>query len=184
MATAKKSLSRIQRLVSLRITGAIHTICMGGMEETLTCLPPLDLVVQGEARSATHQLWSLWCWPYLRHNSGHNRILMQLQGSDPMLNMGVKAMRSAFHFEPKYRVTTLTKEEWTRGPGTPPLVKGLIWYTDGSRTWGETWAGVYGQSSGRRHSISLGKYTTVFQAKICAILACAHKIKMNSRLGK
>ena len=109
---------------------------------------------------------------------------MQLQGSDPILNMGVEAMRSAFNFEPKYRVTMLTKEEWTRGPGTPPLVKGLIWYTDRSRTWGETWAAVYGHSSGRRHSISLGKYTTVFQAKICAILACAHEIKMNVRPGK
>jgi hypothetical protein len=101
-----------------------------------------------------------------------------------MLNMGVKAMRSAFNFEPKYRVTMLTKEEWTRGSGTPPLVKGLIWYTDGSRTWEETWAGVYGQSLGRRHSISLGKYTTVSQAKICAILAYAHEIKMNARPGK
>ena len=78
----------------------------------------------------------------------------------------------------------MTKEEWTRGPGTPPTLKGLIWYTDGSRTWGKTWAGVYGQSSRRRHSISLGKCTTVFQAKICAILACAHEIKKNARPGK
>ena len=59
MANAKKILSKIQRLVSVGITGAMHTISMGVMEETLTCLPPLDLVVQGEARSAAHQLWKL-----------------------------------------------------------------------------------------------------------------------------
>ena len=59
MATAKKRLSKIQRLVGLGITGAMHTIHMGAMEETLTCLPPLDLVVQGEAISAAHQLRSL-----------------------------------------------------------------------------------------------------------------------------
>jgi len=101
-----------------------------------------------------------------------------------MFNMGVEVTRLAFNFEPTYRVTMLTKEECSRGPGTPPIVKGLIWYTDGSRTWGETWAGVWGKSLGRRHSISLGKYTTVFQAKICAILACAHEIEMNARPGK
>ena len=32
------------------------------------------------------------------------------------------------------RVTMATREESTRGPGTPPVVKGLIWFTDGSRT--------------------------------------------------
>ena len=46
---AKKRLSMIQRLVWLGITGAICSIPMGSVE-ALTCLPPLDLVVQGEAR--------------------------------------------------------------------------------------------------------------------------------------
>ena len=32
----------------------------------------------------------------------------------------------------------LTGEEWTRGTGTPPAVKGFAWYTDGFRTQGET----------------------------------------------
>jgi len=43
-------------------------------------------------------------------------------------------MRSAFNLEPHYRVAMLTREEQTRGPGTPPVVRGLIWFTDGSRT--------------------------------------------------
>jgi len=47
--------------------------------------------------------------------------------------MGVDAMRPTFNFEPKYRVTMLTREDWTRGTGTPPVVKGLVWFTDGSR---------------------------------------------------
>jgi len=34
--------------------------CCGG-----TRLPPLDLVVQGQARAAAHQLWILGCWSYL-----------------------------------------------------------------------------------------------------------------------
>ena len=61
---------------------------------------------------------------------------MWLHQSDPIFNMGVEFMRPAFNFEPKYRVTMLTIEEWTKGPGTPLATKGLIWYTDGSRRQG------------------------------------------------
>ena len=51
--------------------------------------------------------------------------------------MGNDIMRPAYNFEPKYRVIMVTREEWTKGPGSPPVVKGLIWYTDGSRMQGE-----------------------------------------------
>jgi ribonuclease HI len=37
---------------------------------------------------------------------------------------------------------------------------------------------------GRRLSISLGKYVTVFQAEIYAILACAYEIQANARSEK
>ena len=71
----------------------------------------------------------------------------------------------------------LAREEWTRSPRTPPVVKGLVWYTDGSRTAEGTGAGVCGQSANRRLSIPLGKHATVFQAEVYAILACAHEIE-------
>jgi hypothetical protein len=58
----KTQLSRIQRLVCLEITGAMRTTPTGDME-ALTCLPLLDLVVQGEARATAHQLWSLLVLP-------------------------------------------------------------------------------------------------------------------------
>jgi len=74
----------------------------------------------------------------------------------------------------------LSREEWTRGPGTSPVVKGLAWFTDGSRTQG-TGDGAYGQPLGRRVIISLSHYGTVFQAKVYATLGCAYEIKMNPR---
>ena len=89
-------------------------------------------------------------------------------------------MRPTFNFESKYRVTMLTREEWTKGTGTPPVVKGLVWFTDGSRMEG-TRAAVYGQSVGRRLNISLGRYATVFQAEIYASLACAYEIQFQCR---
>jgi len=75
----------------------------------------------------------------------------------------------------------LPREEWTRGTGTPPVVEGFIWFTDGSRMKKGTGAGVYGQSVGRRLSISLGRYATVFQVAIYAISACAYEIQLYSR---
>jgi len=45
-ATAKKKLSKVQRLASLGITGAIRTTPTGAME-VLVGLPPLDLVIRG-----------------------------------------------------------------------------------------------------------------------------------------
>jgi len=77
----------------------------------------------------------------------------------------------------------LTREEWTKGTGTPPVVKGLIWFTDGSKMKEGTRAGVYGQSVGRL-SFSLGRYATVFQAEIYAILACVYEIQFQSRPEK
>jgi len=93
-------------------------------------------------------------------------------------------MRPVFKLEPKYRVNILTREEWTRGHGTPPAVKGLIWFTDVSRTVKGTEAGVYGQSVGRRFSISLRKHAKVFQAEVYVILACVLEIKTQDRPQK
>jgi ribonuclease HI len=98
--------------------------------------------------------------------------------------MGFDVMRSAFNLEPKYRVTMLTREEWTKGPDAPPEVKGLVRFTDGSKMREGTGAAFYGQSVRRRLSFSLGRYTTVFQAGIYAILACVYEIQFQNRSEK
>jgi hypothetical protein len=95
--------------------------------------------------------------------------------------MGVGVMRPAFNLESEYRVTVLTREDWTKGTCAPSAVKGLVWFTDGSKVRERTGAGVYGQSVGRRLSFSLGRYATVFQAEIYAILACVYEIQFQNR---
>ena len=152
--------------------------------EGFICLPPLELVVQSEVRSAVHRLWCLGCRSYLHPKGGHSSILMQLQQSDPIFNMGVDVMRPAFNLEPNYRVTILTREDWTKATGAPPAVNGLVWFTDRSKMREGTGAGVYGQFVGRRLSFSLGRYATVFQAEIYAILACVYEIQFQNRLEK
>ena len=182
-ASAKKKLSRIQRLACLRITGAMRTTPTNAVE-ALICLPPLELVVLSEARTAVHCLWSLGRWSYLHPKRGHSSILMWLQQSDPMFNIGVDVMRLAFNLEPKYRVTMLTREDWTKGTDAPPAVKGLIWFMDRSKMREGTGAGVYGQSVGQRLSFSLCRHLTVFQAEIYAILDCVYKIQSQKRPEK
>ena len=125
-----------------------------GALEALTDLPPLDLVIQGEARSVAHCLWSLGCWSYLHTSWWYSSIPMRLQRSHPIFNIGVDVMKPAFNLEWKYRVTMLTREEWTRGPATP-VVKRLVYFNDGSRATEVTGAVVYGKSLGRRFRISL-----------------------------
>jgi ribonuclease HI len=98
--------------------------------------------------------------------------------------MMVDVMKPVFNLEPKYRVTMLAREEWTRGPGTPPVVKGIVWFTDGSRTAEGPGAGVNGQSVNRRLIIPLGKHATGFQAEVHMILACAQEIEAQDRPEK
>jgi ribonuclease HI len=72
-----------------------------------------------------------------------------------------------------------------RNSAPPPVVKGPVWYRDGSRMQdGRTGAGVYGQSEGRRLSMSLGKYVTVFQVEIYATLAYVYEIQSTARSEK
>ena len=78
----------------------------------------------------------------------------------------------------------MTREKLTKATGTPPAVKGLVWFTDGSRMKAGTRAGACRQSVGRKLSISLGRYATVFQSEIHAILACAHEIQLHGRPEK
>jgi hypothetical protein len=98
--------------------------------------------------------------------------------------MRVDIMKPVFNLEPKYRVTVLTREERTRGPGTSPADKGLVWFTDGSRTAEGTGPGIYGRSANRRLSISLGKHATVFQAEVYTILACVHETETQDQPDK
>jgi len=67
---------------------------------------------------------------------------------------------------------------------TPPAVKGLVWFTDGSRTAEGTEAEVYVQSADRRLGISVGKHAAVFQAEVYAILACVHETETQDRPEK
>ena len=60
---------------------------------------------------------------------------------------------------------------------------GLVWFTDESRMKEGTRAVVYDQSVGKRLSISLGRYATVFQAEIYMV-SWHVLMKFNFRVGQ
>jgi ribonuclease HI len=51
----------------------------------------------------------------------------------------------------------------------------LIWFTDGSRTDLGRGSGTYRLKPNKRYSFSLGKFASVFQTEIYAILRCAYE---------
>jgi hypothetical protein len=59
----------------------------------------------------------------------------------------------------------LNREARTKGPGTRPAVKGLVWYTEVSKTLREAGARSLWVIFGERPSISLGKYVIVFRPR-------------------
>jgi hypothetical protein len=63
LAVTRLMPNRVQRLTCLEITGAMRTAA--GAVEALTGLPPLELVIQGEARSAAHRPMVFGIWSYL-----------------------------------------------------------------------------------------------------------------------
>jgi hypothetical protein len=73
-------------------------------------------------------------------------------------------------------------EDWTRGTGTPPVVKGLIWLIDGSKMEGGDWR--LWAICGKKAQFSLGRDVTVFQAEIYTILVSAHEIQFQGRPDK
>jgi hypothetical protein len=69
---------------------------------------------------------------------------------------------------------TIDKEYWRNKD--PVLPKdALIWFTDGSRTDSGTGSAVYGLKPNKSYSFYLGKFASVFQTEIYAILLCAYE---------
>jgi ribonuclease HI len=185
----KVSASRVKCPSSLPDFDQTYTFC-GAWREIVTCdvwVTPIQCLARcgrkicfgfkrkvpfftAWFRKILHRLW-------LMGKEWHVKIL-----SHPVAIRGATRTKNCFALRSK---VTMTTEDWKKGTGPPPVVKGLVWFTDGSRMRdGRTGAGVYGQSEGRRLSISLGKYVTDFRAEICAILACVYELQNKARSEK
>jgi hypothetical protein len=86
--------------------------------------------------------------------------------------MGSDKMTPRHVYEKPFTIRLPERSEWKEG-FEPDRKGGLIWFTDGSKTNKGTGTGVCCYGTRRKLSFSLGQYTTVFQAEVYAIKACA-----------
>jgi ribonuclease HI len=93
--------------------------------------------------------------------------------SDPILDMRSNHTNPVYNY-PKFFNVIIDADYWRNK--VPMFPEGtLIWYTDGSRTDSGTGSGIYGLRPNRSLWFPLGKFATVFQTEIYAILQCAYK---------
>jgi hypothetical protein len=80
---------------------------------------------------------------------------------EKILQMGTDKMIPRHVYDKPFTVRVPDRSE--RRDGFQPNRKGgLIWYTDGSKTYKGTGAGVYGHGRRQKLSFNLGQYKTVF----------------------
>lgn len=92
-------------------------------------------------------------------------------------------MGAKYAFDKKYKISLPSREDWLKGRKPAPC-HGEVWFTDGSRRRNRAGLGVYRRSNSDSTSLSLGEYTTVFQAEVLAILVCAQKACEAGILGE
>jgi len=157
-------------MACLAITGSMKSTPTAAMEMLLN-LTPLDLLIMAEARMALYRLHILKQPADPKTAAGLLSIWKNV--SDPILAMQSDHTTPVYNF-PKFFNVVIDVDYWrNKDPMFPEDV--LIWYTDGSRTDSGTGSGIYGQRPNRSYCFPLGKFATVFQTEIYAILQCAYE---------
>jgi hypothetical protein len=139
--------------------------------ELLLNLTPLDLLIMAEARMALCRLHILK-QPAVPHTSAE--LLSSWKNvREPILFMRSDHTIPIYNYS-KYFNVIIDEEYWRNKDSTFPEDI-LVWYTDGSRTDSGNGSGTHGLRRNRSYCFPLGKYATVFQTEIYAILQCAYE---------
>jgi hypothetical protein len=149
---------------------------MQAMKSTLTAamqvllnLTPLDLLIMSHARIALDRLHILTQPTVQKTVSG--LLTIQKNVGDALLDMRLDYTISVYRYSKIFSVI-IDQDCWkNKDPVFPE--DALIWFTDGSRADCGTGSGTYGIRPNRNFSFPLGKFATVFQTTIYAILQCA-----------
>jgi len=168
--TTKTQLDKIQRMACLAITGAIKSTTIAAMEILLN-LTPLNLVILVEVRMALYTLHILKETANPKAEAGLLYIWKNV--SDQILDMQADHTIPVYYYSKIFNVII----DWDYWRNKDPLLPedSLTWFTDGSRANSGTWSGIFGLRPNRSFSFPLGKFATVFQTEVYAILQCACK---------
>ena len=164
--TAQIRFGKLQRLVTTSITGAMGSTPSKALDAILNFLP-LSQIIQLEAGKnairlrRTKELFE-------GDLTGHLSILKQFQLNSLLLK-NEDLMSKKHTFNQLFKVFESNRSEWEHG-GPCTREGSIIFYTDGSKMGNKVGAGITGP--GVKLSVAMGKWPTVFQAEIYAILEC------------
>ena len=98
-------------------------------------------------------------------DTGHMEILKKVPGIGMYLQNDLQI--SELHFNRRFSARIPSRDDWETDDSLLHP-KGLNWYTDGSKTDLGVGAGIWGPNC--KIAVSMGKWPTVFQSEIYAIL--------------
>ena len=168
--TVIAKLESLQRLATILVTGAFRSSPSATLEVALGILP-LDIYIKAEARKTAYRLKTADLWREGLLRAGHCSIT-RIVAHDHVLEMTSDVM-SKVYIKP-YTVELCSRKEWGSQKGPYSGRGSLVWYTDGSLIEGRSGYGVFSASPRTELKASLGRCSTVFQAEISGILACAN----------
>jgi hypothetical protein len=157
-----KNAQKRQQMTRLGITGGMRSTQTSALEVMLM-LPRLHFFIKQEARQA--RLLGNRC--SYTPNFGHSEVLTDetLLLRDKFVTLNI--------FDWKFSVDFPTREDKSAECVDLVAPDGLVFFTDESLCEGRADAGVFSDILHVREAYSLGSHATVFQSKVCAILACS-----------
>ena len=167
---ARVALEHVRALILRGALGAIGTTPVAAMGILLN-VEPFHLSIVAAAALAAHRLQCEGKW---RAGTKHTKLPDSIL-SDPVFQMPQDRMSVKRAEENTYKVLFLQREDWLRPQG-PRLSGGAVLFTDGSRTGSGSGAGIYCREKGIHESIPLGRFATVFQSEVMAIMRCAQDL--------
>ena len=165
--TTQTRFGKLQRLATIAITGAMGSTPSKALDALLHLVPlpqaiQLDAFKNALRLARTKDLFE-------GDLKGHLSILKEFN-INPLILGNEDNMDKQYDFNHKFNIFEPNRTLWeTGGPNTRD--GSIIFYTDGSKLAKRVGAGITGP--GVNLAIAMGKWPTVFQAEIYAILECS-----------
>ncbi|XP_048002927.1 uncharacterized protein LOC125239400 [Leguminivora glycinivorella] len=174
----RKNLTKVQRLACLMMTGAMRTTPTHAME-VLLGLKPLWIEAEKRAMEQWYRIKACKEWRGSCVDKRHALIQREALSKLEMLMVNNDLIKREEIFDKKYRVHIGERDNWKVEVVHPTT----ICFTDGSRRSSTklAGAGIVIPKLGEKVSIPLGRYTSVFQAEVCAIARCARILKESDK---
>ena len=174
LVSTQKSLSKVQRLALVGVTGVMRTTPTAALEAILN-IEPLHIFIEETARKTALRFHHNHQMKY--SDKGHAKIWYQMTKENPDFGMPSEKINPTVRFDRAFKVIIPSREEWAEETILPN--DGIMaWFTDGSKLGESAGAGIYCPLLQKSIAIPLGKLVTVPQSETLGILRCGQEIQV------